>query len=164
MASRTIIDASAGGSIIKLMPTEAFTLFKKVTDNENKSKSSSRLPRTGPRSRARRTATPLGEHRTQTMPNTCVRHCRGRLEYCRCRLKLTPRTPAEPAKKTLQEHPCSCKASGARPAGPLAWPRGIAPATRGKKVPSAGVSICGILTDTPTDARGLLLGTAIRVP
>jgi hypothetical protein len=28
MASRTIIDASAGGSIIKLMPTKAFTLFE----------------------------------------------------------------------------------------------------------------------------------------
>jgi hypothetical protein len=33
MASRMIIDASAGGSIIELTPTEAFTLFKKVTDN-----------------------------------------------------------------------------------------------------------------------------------
>jgi hypothetical protein len=30
MASRTIINASAGGSIIELTPTEAFTLFKKV--------------------------------------------------------------------------------------------------------------------------------------
>jgi hypothetical protein len=34
MASRTIIDASAGGSIIKLTPTQAFTLFKKVVDND----------------------------------------------------------------------------------------------------------------------------------
>jgi hypothetical protein len=34
MASRTIIDASAGGSIIELTPTEAFTLFKKVADND----------------------------------------------------------------------------------------------------------------------------------
>jgi hypothetical protein len=34
MASRTIIDASAGGSIIKLTPTKAFTLFKKVVDND----------------------------------------------------------------------------------------------------------------------------------
>jgi hypothetical protein len=34
MASRTIIDASAGGSIIELMPTQAFTLFKKVADND----------------------------------------------------------------------------------------------------------------------------------
>jgi hypothetical protein len=33
MASRTIIDASAGGSIIELTPIEAFTLFKKVADN-----------------------------------------------------------------------------------------------------------------------------------
>jgi hypothetical protein len=34
MVSRTIIDASAGGSIIELTPTKAFTLFKKVTDND----------------------------------------------------------------------------------------------------------------------------------
>jgi hypothetical protein len=34
MASRTIIDASAGGSIIELTLTQAFTLFKKVTDND----------------------------------------------------------------------------------------------------------------------------------
>jgi hypothetical protein len=34
MASRTIINASAGGSIIELTPTEAFTLFKKVADND----------------------------------------------------------------------------------------------------------------------------------
>jgi hypothetical protein len=34
IASRTIIDASAGGSIIELTPTKAFTLFKKVVDND----------------------------------------------------------------------------------------------------------------------------------
>jgi hypothetical protein len=34
MASRMIIDASTGGSIIELTPTEAFTLFKKVADND----------------------------------------------------------------------------------------------------------------------------------
>jgi hypothetical protein len=34
MASRTTIDASAGGSIIELTPTEAFTPFKKVADND----------------------------------------------------------------------------------------------------------------------------------
>jgi hypothetical protein len=34
MVSRTVIDASVGGSIIKLTPTEAFTLFKKVADND----------------------------------------------------------------------------------------------------------------------------------
>jgi hypothetical protein len=66
--------------------------------------------------------------------------------------------------KTLQEHPHSCKASGARPAGPLARPHGAAPATRGKNVPSASVSICRVLTDTPTDTRGILSGTTIRVP
>jgi hypothetical protein len=34
MASRSIIDASAIGSIIELTPTQAFTLFKKVADND----------------------------------------------------------------------------------------------------------------------------------
>jgi hypothetical protein len=34
MASRTIIDALMGGSIIELTLTQAFTLFKKVTDND----------------------------------------------------------------------------------------------------------------------------------
>jgi hypothetical protein len=34
MASRTIIDSSAGGSIIELTPTQAFTIFKKVVDND----------------------------------------------------------------------------------------------------------------------------------
>jgi hypothetical protein len=34
MVSRTIIDASAGGSIIELTPTQDFNLFKKVTDND----------------------------------------------------------------------------------------------------------------------------------
>jgi hypothetical protein len=66
--------------------------------------------------------------------------------------------------KTLREHPRSCKASGARPPGPLARPHGIAQRPSGKKVPSASVSICRILTDTPANARGLLSGTAIRVP
>jgi hypothetical protein len=33
------------------------------------------------------------------MSNTCAWHRRGRLEYCRCRLKLTSRTPADSAKK-----------------------------------------------------------------
>jgi hypothetical protein len=34
MASRMIIGASAGGSIIELTLTEAFTLFKKVADSD----------------------------------------------------------------------------------------------------------------------------------
>jgi ribosomal protein L32 len=44
MASRTIIDASAGGSIIELTPTEAFTLFKKVMDNDTWASSGRLLP------------------------------------------------------------------------------------------------------------------------
>jgi hypothetical protein len=46
----------------------------------------------------------------------------------------TPHT-GRSCEKTLQEHPHSCKASGARPAGPLARPHGIAPATRGEERP-----------------------------
>jgi hypothetical protein len=48
MASRTIMDASAGGSIIELTPTEAFTLFKKVADNDTWA-SSGRLHPLNPR-------------------------------------------------------------------------------------------------------------------
>jgi hypothetical protein len=44
MASRTIIDASAGGSIIELTPTEVFTLFKKVADNDTWASSGRLLP------------------------------------------------------------------------------------------------------------------------
>jgi hypothetical protein len=44
MASRTIIDASEGGSIIKLTPTQAFTLFKKVADNDTWVSSGRLLP------------------------------------------------------------------------------------------------------------------------
>jgi hypothetical protein len=43
MASRTI-DGSAGGSIIELMLTEAFTLFKKVADNDTWASSGRLLP------------------------------------------------------------------------------------------------------------------------
>jgi hypothetical protein len=91
-----------------------------------------RSPRTGPGSGARRTATTPGVHRTQTMPDTCAWHRRSWLKYRRCLLKLTPRTPTDHVKKNLQEHPRSYKASGARPAGPLTRPHGIAPATRGR--------------------------------
>jgi hypothetical protein len=44
MASRTIIDASVGGSIIELTPTEAFNLFKKVADNDTWASSRRLLP------------------------------------------------------------------------------------------------------------------------
>jgi hypothetical protein len=44
MASRTIIDASAGGSIIELTPTQAFILFKKVADNDTWASSGRLLP------------------------------------------------------------------------------------------------------------------------
>jgi hypothetical protein len=44
MASRTVIDASAGGSIIELTPTQAFTLFKKVADDNTWASSGRLLP------------------------------------------------------------------------------------------------------------------------
>jgi hypothetical protein len=44
MASRTIIDASAGGSIIELTPIEACTLFKKVVDNDTWASSERLVP------------------------------------------------------------------------------------------------------------------------
>jgi hypothetical protein len=44
MASRTVIDASAGGSIIELIPTQAFTLFNKVADNDTWASSGRLLP------------------------------------------------------------------------------------------------------------------------
>jgi hypothetical protein len=44
MASRMIIDASAGGSIIELTPTEVFILFKKVVDNDTRVSSRCLLP------------------------------------------------------------------------------------------------------------------------
>jgi hypothetical protein len=44
MASRMVIDALEGGSIIELTPTEAFTLFKKVVDNDTWASSGRLLP------------------------------------------------------------------------------------------------------------------------
>jgi hypothetical protein len=44
MASRTIIDASAGGSIIELTLTQAFTLFNKVSGNDIWASSGCLLP------------------------------------------------------------------------------------------------------------------------
>jgi hypothetical protein len=90
----------------------------------------------------------LGMHRTQANVNMYVCHRRGQLKHCRCRLKLTPRTLTKCCEKTLQEHPHSCRASGATPAGALACPHGIAQQPGGKKVPSASVSLCGFLMDT----------------
>jgi hypothetical protein len=44
VASRKIIDASAGGSIIELTPIQTFTLFKKVADNDTWASSERLLP------------------------------------------------------------------------------------------------------------------------
>jgi hypothetical protein len=131
---------------------------------KNKTESTPRSPRMGPVSGTRRMATPPGY-----APN--AHECR----YVR----MAPPRPAEtlpmPAEtntshtgkrcgKTLQEHPRSCKALGATPAGALARPHRTTQQPGGKNVPSASISLCGFLTDTTAQARGLLSGTAIRVP
>jgi hypothetical protein len=72
-------------------------------------------PRTGPGSGARRTATPSGVHRTQTMPDTCTWLRRGRLKYHQCRLKLTPRTPADPVKKPCRSTHAPARLRGLDP-------------------------------------------------
>jgi hypothetical protein len=82
--------------------------------------------------------------------------CTGR-EQCQSRVP-------DSAVKPLQEHPLSCRASGARPAGPLTRPHGKHWQPGGKDVLSVGFSICGSLTGIPADAWGLLSGTALRVP
>jgi hypothetical protein len=97
------------------------------------------------------------------VPNKCAWHHRGRLKHHRCWLKLTPNTPSD-CEKTLQEHPRSCKASGATPAGALARPHGTAQQPGGKNVPSTSINLCGFLTDTTAEARGLLSETAMGVP
>jgi hypothetical protein len=60
---------------------------------------------------------------------------RGRLEHRRCQLKQVPRTLVKTRKKNLQEHSRSCRASGARPVGPLTRPHGKALATRKEERP-----------------------------
>jgi hypothetical protein len=62
-----------------------------------------------------------------------VRH-RSRLKHRRCWLKHEPR-PLIKFRKKNQEHSRSCRASGARPAGPLARPRGKTFATRREECP-----------------------------
>jgi hypothetical protein len=107
-------------------------------DNEgriNKTESTSRSPRMGPGSGARRTATPPGY-----APNA------GKCRY----VWLAPLKPAEtspmPAetntshddkhcRKTLKEYRHSSKASGARPTGPLARPPRHNAATRREERP-----------------------------
>jgi hypothetical protein len=60
---------------------------------------------------------------------------RSRLKHRRCRLKQIPRPLVKIHEKTLQEHSRSCRASGARPVGPLTRPHGKALATRGGERP-----------------------------
>jgi hypothetical protein len=62
-------------------------------------------------------------------------HDQSRLEHRRCRLKQMPRTQVKTREKPLQEHSRSCRASGARPAGPLMRPHGKELATRREERP-----------------------------
>jgi hypothetical protein len=71
----------------------------------------------------------------------------------------TPHT-GRSCEKTFQEHPRSCKASRARPAGPLAQPHGITPATRGEESP---ISKCQHLRD-PNGYTHRCSRAAIKVP
>jgi hypothetical protein len=101
------------------------------------------------------------------------------MQTCAQYVRMAPPRPAEtlptPAEtntshigrlceKTLQEHPRFCKASGATPVGALERPHGRAHQPGGKSVPSASINLCGFLTDTTAEARGLLSGTAIGPP
>jgi hypothetical protein len=63
-----------------------------------------------------------------------VRH-RSRLRHCRRRLKHVPRLLSKSRGQPLQEHPCSCRASGARPAGPLTRPTESVRKTRREERP-----------------------------
>jgi hypothetical protein len=154
---RDPIDGSRG----RLSPPPCRRVVKGRT---NKSESSPRSPRGGPGSGARRTATP-----PEYAPDADeCRHVRMTLSRPAETLQMPAKTNTlhtdKRCKKTLQEHPRSCKASGATPAGALARPHGTAQQPGGKNVPSVSVSLCGFLTDTTAEARGLLSGTAIRVP
>jgi hypothetical protein len=69
------------------------------------------------------------------MPNTCAWRRRGRLEYCRCRLKLTPCTLADFTKKPCRNIHAPARLRGLVPASLLARPHGIAQQPGGKKSP-----------------------------
>jgi hypothetical protein len=107
---------------------------------------------------------PLDMHRTQT----CVKYVRMApprpVETLPTSAETNTSRTSKLCEKNLQEHPHSCKASGATPAGALACPHGTAQQLGGKNVPLASISLCGFLTDTTAEARGLLSGTTIGVP
>jgi hypothetical protein len=96
-------------------------------------------------------------------PNMCAWHHRGQLKYCRCRLKLTPRTLADSAKKPCRSTHAPARLRGLHPRV-RSRPHGIAQHPGGKSVPSTSISLCGVPTDTTAETRGLLSGTAIGVP
>jgi hypothetical protein len=102
---------------------------------QNKLESSSRSPRTGPGLGLDAQLHLLEMRRTQ-MNAKYVRVAPPRPAGI-LPMSAETNTPltGRPYEKTLQEHPRTCKASGARPAGPLARPHGIAPATRREESP-----------------------------
>jgi hypothetical protein len=99
-----------------------------------KSESSPRSPRTGPGSGARRTATPLGSTERRQR-QSCV--CGAPRPAGTLPTSVEINTPHARGSREnpLQEHSRSCRASGARPMGPLTRPHGIALATRREERP-----------------------------
>jgi hypothetical protein len=88
----------------------------------------------GPGSGARRTATPSGVHRTRESPVMLVRPRPAGILPMPVETNA-PHTGENSRKKPLQEHSRSCRASGARPAGPLTRPHRKALATRREERP-----------------------------
>jgi hypothetical protein len=88
----------------------------------------------GPGSGARRTATPPGVHRMRELPVMRVRPRPAGTSPMPVEINAT-HTCQKLAKKHLQERPRSCRASGARPAGPLTRPHGTALATKREERP-----------------------------
>jgi hypothetical protein len=99
-----------------------------------KSESSPRSPRTGSGSGARRTATPHREPRTQTALDECVWHTEAGWNIADVGRNKRP-ARWRVSEKPLQEHSHSCRASGARPAGPLTRPHGTALVTGREECP-----------------------------
>jgi hypothetical protein len=97
------------------------------------------------------------------MPSTCAWHHRGRLEYCRCRLKLTPRTLTHPAKKPYRSTHAPAMLRGYTRECASTPPRNRTTSRR-EECPISKHQPLRDPTDITTKVWGLLLGTAIGVP
>jgi hypothetical protein len=87
----------------------------------------------GPGSGARRAATPPRVHRTQAMP--VMRAWPKPAGTSPMPVETNTLHAGMSHEKPLQEHSCSCRASEARPTGPLTRPHGTALATRREECP-----------------------------